>query len=157
MASFNKVILMGNLTRDPEIKQAPSGNSVADFRLAVSERYRDKQTGETKEVTCYVDVAAWGRQAEVCQQYLAKGRSVLVEGRLQYDEWKTKEGENRSKLRVRADNIRFLSPSPGAREAAGASAGNPAPAASSTPAASHAKPTDDVPPEPAGDTDDLPF
>jgi len=157
MASFNKVILMGNLTRDPEIKQAPSGNSVADFRLAVSERYRDKQTGETKEVTCYVDVAAWGRQAEVCQQYLAKGRSVLVEGRLQYDEWKTKEGENRSKLRVRADNIRFLSPSPGAREAAGASAGNPTPAASSTPAASHAKSTDDVPSEPAGDTDDLPF
>jgi single-strand DNA-binding protein len=159
MASFNKVILMGNLTRDPEIKQAPSGNAVADFRLAVSDRYRDKQTGETKEVTCYVDVVAWGRQAEICQQYLAKGRPVLVEGRLQYDEWKTKEGENRSKLRVRADSIRLLSQSPGARESAGATAGNPpaAAAAAATPAVARAKLPDDVPPEPAGDTDDLPF
>ncbi|MBM4164103.1 MAG: single-stranded DNA-binding protein [Lentisphaerae bacterium] len=156
MASFNKVILMGNLTRDPEMKQAPSGNAVADFRLAVSDRYRDKQTGETKEVTCYVDVVAWARQAEICQQYLAKGRPVLVEGRLQYDEWKTKEGENRSKLRVRADSIRLLS-QPGTREAAGASAGNPPAAAAATPAAARAKLADDVPPESAGDTDDLPF
>ncbi len=152
-SSFNKVILMGNLTRDPELKQAPSGTSVADLRLAVSERYRDKQTGEAKEVTCYVDVVAWGRHAELCQQYLAKGRCVLVEGRLQYDEWKTKDGENRNKLRVRADNIRFIGTPPGAREAAGAGSGNPSAAA---PVAAHAKSTDDVPPEPAADTDDLP-
>jgi single-strand DNA-binding protein len=157
MTSFNKVILMGNLTRDPEIKQAPSGNSVADFRLAVSERYRDKQTGEAKEVTCYVDVVAWGRQAEVCRQYLVKGRSVLVEGRLQYDEWKTKEGESRSKLRVRADSVCFLGPSPGVRDPAGAAAGQPPAAASATPAAVHAKSADDVPQEPACDPDDLPF
>lgn len=116
MACYNRVILMGNLTRDPELKQAPSGTPVVDLRLAVSEQYRDKQTGETKEVTCFVDVTAWSRLAELCSQYLSKGRPILVEGRLQYDEWKNKEGETRSKLRVRADIIRFLGSAQGARE-----------------------------------------
>lgn len=94
MACYNRVILMGNLTRDPELKQAPSGTPVVDLRLAVSEQYRDKQTGETKEVTCFVDVTAWSRLAELCSQYLSKGRPILVEGRLQYDEWKNKEGRH---------------------------------------------------------------
>ncbi len=153
MASFNRVILMGNLTRDPELKQAPSGSPVVDLRLAVSEQYRDKQTGETKEVTCFVDVVAWNRQAELCQQYLAKGRPILVEGRLQYDEWKTKEGESRSKLRVRADNIRFLGQPQGPRESGSGPASTPPPAAP----APRQKPTEEVPPEHAGDTEDLPF
>ena len=159
-ASFNRVILMGNLTRDPELKQAPSGSSVVDLRLAVSEQYRDKQTGAAKEVTCFVDVVAWNRLAELCQQYLVKGRAILVEGRLQYDEWKTKEGEARNKLRVRADIIRFLGPPPTREPAAGT------PGAAAPPAAGTAAPPEEVPPvaveevpqdEPADDDDDLPF
>lgn len=158
-ASYNRVILMGNLTRDPELKQAPSGSSVVDLRLAVSERYRNKQTGATKEVACYVDVVAWDRLAELCQQYLAKGRGVLVEGRLQYDEWKTKEGDSRNKLRVRADIIRFLGSPSGARETEAEtpatghipSAGN-ADTAETPPSAA-----EEMPQEQAGDADDLPF
>ena len=111
MASFNKVILMGNLTRDPELKQAPSGSKVADLGLAVSETWRDKN-GQPREVTCFVDVVVWDRLAELCQQYLAKGRPVLVEGRLQMDEWKNPQGETRSKLRVRADAVKFVGPAP---------------------------------------------
>lgn len=108
MASFNKVILMGNLTRDPELKTAPSGSKVADLGLAVSESWRDKNTGENREVVCFVDVTVWNRLAELCQQYLKKGSPILVEGRLQMDEWKNQQGEKRSKLRVRADTVKFL-------------------------------------------------
>jgi single-strand DNA-binding protein len=108
MASFNKVILMGNLTRDPEIRQAgATGIKVADLRLAVSESWRDKN-GQTKEVTCFVDVVVWDRLAELCSQYLSKGSPVLVEGRLQLDEWQNQQGEKRSKLRVRAATVKFL-------------------------------------------------
>lgn len=112
MASFNKVILMGNLTRDPELKTAPSGSKVADLGLAVSESWRDKNTGENREVVCFVDVTVWNRLAELCHQYLKKGSPVLVEGRLQMDEWKNPQGEKRSKLRVRADTIKFVGPAP---------------------------------------------
>ena len=112
MASFNKVILMGNLTRDPELKTAPSGSKVADLGLAVSENWRDKNTGEYREIVCFVDVTAWNRLAELCHQYLKKGSPVLVEGRLQFDEWKNPQGERRSKLRVRADTIKFIGPAP---------------------------------------------
>ncbi|MDD4102166.1 MAG: single-stranded DNA-binding protein [Kiritimatiellae bacterium] len=112
MASFNKVILMGNLTRDPELKTAPSGSKVADLGLAVSENWRDKNTGENREVVCFVDVTVWNRLAELCHQYLRKGSPVLVEGRLQMDEWKNPQGEKRSKLRVRADTVKFVGPSP---------------------------------------------
>ena len=107
MACFNKVILMGNLTRDPEVRQAPSGAKVADLGLAVSQNWRDK-SGQTREVTCFVDVVVWEKLAELCQQYLAKGSSVLVEGRLQMDEWKNQQGEKRTKLRVRAETVKFL-------------------------------------------------
>jgi len=112
MASFNKVILMGNFTRDPEFKIAPSGLKVFDLGLAVSESWRDKNTGENREVVCFVDVTVWNRLAELCHQYLKKGSPVLVEGRLQMDEWKNQQGEKRSKLRVRADNIKFVGPAP---------------------------------------------
>jgi single-strand DNA-binding protein len=107
MASFNKVILAGNLTRDPDIRSA-GGTKVADIRLAISETWRDKATGQPKEVACFVDVVAWDKQADFCQQYFAKGKGMLVEGRLQMDEWADKQsGEKRSKLRVRADRILF--------------------------------------------------
>lgn len=108
MSSFNKVILLGNLTRDPEFKQTPSGTPVTRLRLAVNETYKDKQTGQMKDVPCYVDVTVWSRQAETCNQYLSKGSQVLVEGRLIYDEWKTPQGETRSRVGVRAENVRFM-------------------------------------------------
>ncbi len=107
MTGFNRVVLIGNLTRDPELRQIPSGTSVAELGLATNERYRNRE-GELAESTCFVDIVAWGRQAESCGQYLVKGAPVLVEGRLQLDQWQTAEGQKRSKLRVRADRIRFM-------------------------------------------------
>lgn len=107
MASFNKVILIGNLTKDPEVRYIPSGTAVGDLRLAVTERFKGRD-GQEQESTCFVDVVVWARQAETCGEYLRKGSPILVEGRLQLDEWKSKEGENRSKLRVRADRVQFL-------------------------------------------------
>ena len=151
MASFNKVILMGNLTRDPEFKQTPSGAKVAELRLAVSETWRDK-SGQTKEVTCYVDVVVWEKLAELCQQYLAKGRPVLVEGRLQMDEWKNQQGEPRSKLRVRADTVKFLGtpPKPGEAHAA-------APASTHAAAAPAPSAGEDAPGDLSHDEDNVPF
>jgi single-strand DNA-binding protein len=143
MASFNKVILMGNLTRDPELKTAPSGSKVADLGLAVSESWRDKTTGENREVVCFVDVTVWNRLAELCQQYLKKGSPVLVEGRLQMDEWKNQQGEKRSKLRVRADTVKFLGTSQkrdGQDSASPSSGPRSAPAAASAPASASAEP-----------------
>jgi single-strand DNA-binding protein len=107
MASYNKVILMGNLTRDPEVRYLPSGMAVCDMALAVNESYKNKE-GETVEQTCFVDVVVWSRQAETCGEYLRKGSPVMLDGRLQLDKWQTKEGEPRSKLRVRADRVQFL-------------------------------------------------
>jgi len=107
MASFNRVILMGNLTRDPEVRYIPSGTAVCEFGLAVNEKFRN-QAGEDVEQVCFVDIVVWGKQGETCGEYLAKGRQAMIEGRLQLDQWKTKEGESRSKLRVRADRVQFL-------------------------------------------------
>jgi single-strand DNA-binding protein len=107
MTGFNRVVLIGNLTRDPQLRQIPSGTSVAELGLATNERYRNRE-GELAESTCFVDVVAWGKQAETCNQYLTKGAPVLVEGRLQFDQWLTPEGQKRSKLRVKADRIRFM-------------------------------------------------
>ena len=107
MTGFNRVVLIGNLTRDPELRQIPSGTSVAELGLATNERYRNRE-GELAESTCFVDVVAWGKQAETCDQYLSKGAPILVEGRLQFDQWLNSEGQKRSRLRVRADRIRFM-------------------------------------------------
>ncbi|MCK6479055.1 MAG: single-stranded DNA-binding protein [Planctomycetes bacterium] len=107
MAALNKVFLIGNLTRDPELRYIPSGTAVAEFGLAVNREYMDK-AGEKKEDTCFVDLVVWGRQAETCNQYLKKGRMVFIEGRLQFDQWESKEGEKRSRLRVVADRVQFL-------------------------------------------------
>jgi single-strand DNA-binding protein len=107
MASVNRVFLMGNLTRKPEVRNTPAGLAVSDLGLAVNESYRNKD-GEPVEVVCFVDVVVWGKQAEACGKYLTTGAPVMVEGRLQLDQWQTGEGEKRSRLRVRADRVQFL-------------------------------------------------
>src|SRR3989449_11391218 len=98
MAGFNKVILMGNLTRDPEIRYAPSGTPVANFGLAINRRYR--QGDETKEEVCFVDIVVFGKQAETCGQYLSKRNGALVEGRLQMRKFETKDGQKVTNLRI---------------------------------------------------------
>jgi single-strand DNA-binding protein len=106
MGTMNRVFLMGNLTREPALRTTPGG-PVSDLGVAVSDKYRNK-AGEVVETTCFADVVVWGRQAELCSQYLTKGAPVLVEGRLQLDQWQTEGGEKRSRLRVRADRVQFL-------------------------------------------------
>ncbi len=106
MSSFNRVILMGNLTRDPEIRYTPNGSAVATLGLAVNRRY--KQGEELKEEVTFVDIVVFGKQAEHCGQYLAKGRGVLVEGRLQQRRWETEDGQKRSKIEVVALNVQFM-------------------------------------------------
>lgn len=107
MGAVNRVFLMGNLTRDPELRKTPAGTAVSDLGLAVNEKYRNK-SGEMVETVCFADVVVWGRQAETCGQYLGKGSPVMVEGRLQLDQWQTDSGERRCRLRVRADRVQFL-------------------------------------------------
>jgi len=116
MASLNKVLLIGNLTKDPELRYTPNGVAVANLRLAVNRKYKDK-SGEWKEDTCFVTVTAWDKQAEVCNQYLQKGRPVFVEGRLQSRSWETNDGQKRNTLDVRAERIQFLGTAKGAAEA----------------------------------------
>jgi single-strand DNA-binding protein len=123
MSSMNRVFLMGNLTRDPELRQTQGGVAVSDLGLAVSQKYRNK-AGEEVETTCFADIVVWGRQAETCRQYLAKGSPVMVEGQLQLDQWKTEAGEKRSRLRVKADRVQFLGKPRGAAAAAAVAAGN---------------------------------
>jgi len=107
MASFNKVILMGNLTRDPDVRATgATGMKVARLGIAVNERRRDRN-GQIQEFPVFVDVDAWDKLAELCGQFLSKGRSILVEGRLQMDNWE-KDGVRHQKLKVRASTIKFL-------------------------------------------------
>lgn len=109
MASFNKVILVGNLTRDPQVRYTTGGTAVAEIGMAVSRQWFDKQSNQKREETTFVDVTLWGRQAEVAGEYLAKGRPVLIEGRLQLDQWDDKEtGQKRSKLRVVGEAMQML-------------------------------------------------
>lgn len=113
MASMNRVFLMGNLTKAPALRYTPSGTAVADLSLAINSSYVNK-AGEKKDEVCYVDIVAWGRQAETAAEYLTKGSPILVEGRLQLDSWETGEGDKRSKLRVRAARVQFLGRGKGA-------------------------------------------
>jgi single-strand DNA-binding protein len=106
MVSYNKVILIGNLTKDPEIRYTPSGTPVANLRLAVNHKY--KQGEDLKEEVCYIDVVVFGKQAENCGQYLNKGQSVIVDGRLQERRWETEDGQKRSKHEVVAQAVRFM-------------------------------------------------
>jgi single-strand DNA-binding protein len=107
MANLNKVFLIGNLTRDPELRYVPSGTAVASFGLATNRTYT-ASSGEKKQETCFVRVVVWGRMAEICGEYLSKGRSVFIEGRLQYRAWDAANGEKRSTIEVRAERVQFL-------------------------------------------------
>lgn len=119
MASYNRVIIMGNLTRDPEYKQLPSGQNVCRLGLASNRSFKSRQTGTMTQEVCYVDVDVWGAQADSCNQYLQKGRAVLVEGRLKLDTWEH-EGAKRSKHSIVADRVTFLQ---GGNDEAGATSG----------------------------------
>ena len=119
MANLNKVLLIGNLTRDPDLRYIPSGAAVANFGLAINRTYTNS-TGEKVEDVCFVDVVAWSRLAEVCGEYLTKGRPVFIEGRLQMDSWEQEDGKKRSKLKVIAQNIQFLGGAKSAPEEEGA-------------------------------------
>lgn len=107
MAGYNKVILVGNLTRDPQLTHTPSGTPVCEIGMAVNNTWKDRD-GNKREEVCFVDCSLYGRGAEVFNQYMAKGRSVLVEGRLRYDQWTTPEGQKRSRHRVFVENFHFL-------------------------------------------------
>ncbi|HIA71596.1 MAG TPA: single-stranded DNA-binding protein [Phycisphaerales bacterium] len=134
MATYNKVLLMGNLTRDPELKQTPSNQSVAQIGLALNRKFKDRE-GNMREETTYVDCEAWGRTAEVMAQYLSKGKPVFVEGRLKLDQWQDKEGNNRSKLKVVIESFQFI-------DSKGGQSSTP-PAQTQTPQT--APPADDIP------------
>jgi len=106
VAGFNKVILMGNLTRNPELRYTPNGTPVASFGLAVSRRF--KQGEDLKEEVCFVDIVVFGKQAEHCGQYLSKGNGAIIEGRLQQRRWETEDGQKRSKHEVVAQSVTFM-------------------------------------------------
>jgi len=149
MASFNKVILLGNLTRDPEVRYTPKGSAVADLGIAVNRQYT-LENGEKREEVTFVDVTFWGRTAEVAGEYLKKGRPVFIEGRLQLDTWDDKQsGQKRSKLKVIGETMQML----GSRGGAGDTGDEgDRPTRSAKPAA---------PPKPPGpsepDDDEIPF
>ena len=108
MASLNKVLLMGNLTRNPEIRYTPGGSAVCEFGMAINRRFM-QANGQEKDETCFVDITVWGKQAESSSRFLQKGSSVFVEGRLVYDQWMEKEtGNKRSRLRIYAERVQFL-------------------------------------------------
>ena len=107
MANLNKVMLIGNLTRDPELRYTPSGATVCEFALAMNRQWTSKQ-GEKREDVCFIDIVCWARTAEICAEYLKKGRQAFVEGRLTLDRWETPEGQKRSRIRVTAERVQFL-------------------------------------------------
>lgn len=151
MVSLNRVLLIGNLTKDPELRYTPSGTPVANLRLAVNSSFKD-QSGQRKEETCFVTIVVWSKQAEICNQYLKKGRSVFIEGRLLYRSWEA-EGKTRSTMEVRADRVQFLG-SPGG--GAGGASRDQAGAAEPVEAARHEAPDVEAGAEAAQDTD-VPF
>lgn len=117
MSNFNKILLMGNLTRDPQLSYTPSQTAVVDFGLAVNRRWTSRD-GEKKEETCFVDCRAFGRNAENLNKYMTKGRPLFIEGRLTFDSWTAQDGTKRSKHRVTVENFQFLpgTSGPGARQ-----------------------------------------
>jgi single-strand DNA-binding protein len=114
-ANINRVVLVGNLTRDPELRHTPSGTAVCSLRIAVNTRRKDGATGEWTEKPNYFDVTVWGNQGENCAQYLAKGRPVAIDGRLEWREWEAQDGTKRQAVEVVADTVQFL----GGRDATG--------------------------------------
>ena len=157
MASLNKVLLIGNLTRDPEVRFLPSGKALTDLRMAISNKYKTA-AGEEKEDVCYVGVVVWGKQGEACGQYLSKGSPLLVEGRLKYDEWE-KDGVKHNRLSVVADRTQFIgAPKRSAEYSDSAESAGGAPR--SAPEARSAAPRQAMAAAeeaPAGDEDNLPF
>ncbi len=107
MAKLNKVFLMGNLTRDPELRVTPSGTTIVSFGIATSRTWSG-QDGEKKEEVCYVDINMFGRRAEVINEYFSKGNPIFIEGRLQFQQWETKDGQKRNALRVVAEDFQFI-------------------------------------------------
>jgi len=118
MANFNKIFLIGNLTKDPELRYTPQGTAVVNLRLAVNRRFRSNKTQELKEETCFVTAVVWDRQAETCNQYLHKGSPVFVEGRLQSRSWEDNSGQKRNVIEVRAERVQFLGAAPAKTEPA---------------------------------------
>ncbi|MBM3241333.1 single-stranded DNA-binding protein [Candidatus Poribacteria bacterium] len=157
MANFNKVILLGNLTRDPEVKYTTSGTARATFGMAINRGYTDPQSGERKEEVCFVNITAFGRTAEICGEYLHKGSPLFLEGRLNYYAYETETGEKRSSLSVVAENIQLL-PRGGERAPA---EGQPSRAPSSAPSrAPSSAPVSTIAEEeeiPTETEDDIPF
>lgn len=125
MANYNKVILAGNMTRDPQMSYTASNTAICKFGLAINRRYRLRDSGENREETCFVDCTAFGRTGETINQYMSKGRPILVEGRLNYSQWQAQDGSKRSKLDVVVENFQFLGSagSPGRGEPARGEAG----------------------------------
>jgi len=151
MANFNKVIIAGNLTRDPELRYTPKGTATARIGMAINRTWKS-ETGETKEEVTFVDVDAWGRQAEVLAQYMKKGRPLLVEGRLKFDQWEDKNThQKQSKLRVVLESFSFLD-SKGADSANSVARSAPAVTAAAVSAPEAAEPEGPPPEE-----DDVPF
>ncbi|MDH4445896.1 MAG: single-stranded DNA-binding protein [Akkermansiaceae bacterium] len=155
MANLNKVMLIGNLTRDPELRHTPSGKSVAELGLAINRSWTNDQ-GQKQEDTTFVDVSVWGRQAEVIQQYVTKGSPIYIEGRLQLDSWDDKAtGQKRSKLRVICENFQFLggkAGTPGTNSGGGSSDRPSQGTPSKAPKGASAAPADDF-----QEDDDIPF
>jgi single-strand DNA-binding protein len=160
MANLNKVLLMGNLTRDPEVRYTPKGTAVGDLAIAINDSYK-AQDGTIKETVTYVDIEVWGRQAETCKQYLTKGRPVFVEGQLRLDQWETPQGEKKRLLRVRADRVQFLGGGGGGSRGGGnySGGGERSPGGTSSEATPSNRPastvSEDAPPLP--NDDDIPF
>ncbi|MBI4227793.1 MAG: single-stranded DNA-binding protein [Candidatus Omnitrophica bacterium] len=154
MANLNKVILIGNITRDPELRYIPSGTAVATFTVATNRAYT-LASGEKREESCFVRVVTWGRQAELCGQYLSKGSPVCVEGRLQSRSWETPDGQKRSTIEVVAQNVQFLGKAApkASEELTGALMKDEVPAA----VAAEEPPAHDAPPAETATPGDVPF
>ena len=131
MANFNKVFLMGNLTKDPELRYTPQGTAVVNLRVAVNRRFRDRNQ-ELKEEVCFITAVVWDRQAETCNQYLHKGSPIFIEGRLQSRSWEDNAGQKRSVVEVRAERVQFLGTPPPKGAATAAAEEEPAQASPST-------------------------
>lgn len=160
MANVNKVILIGNLTRDPEVRYTPKGTAVSDISLAVNRITGGSDGVERREETTYVDITLWGRQAELAQQYLTKGRPVYIEGRLQMDSWEDKStGQKRSKLKVVGEVMQFLGSASGAGGGAPRQAAAPQQNYQQPPPQQAAPPTGASPASSSFDDeeDDIPF
>jgi single-strand DNA-binding protein len=148
MASYNRVILMGNLTRDPELRYLPSNTPVVNLGLAVNRRYKNQQ-GEQQEEVTFVDCEAFARPAEVINQYMSKGQPILIEGRLRLDQWQTQDGQNRNKLKVVVENFQFVGgrdgSSGGGGQGGGQAQGGEAGQTAGPPPGHDAPPDDDIP------------